>query len=346
MKISGSTSTFTLSRRRMLIGTGAVALAGFPAIVRAQGLKPVHISTALRLANYTPAYAALREGIFEKHGLKVEISSAQSVAEPISILNAGRAQFAMTGTGMSINSAIEGADTRVVAKMAGAIGLWFISKPGTRLETLDDLKGKTIACYRFPSNTISSPTYAMRSVGGFEPADAGVQFLEGPLGSIVPAVADGRADGGCGFEWDASIAATQHGLQVSLPLAGVLGPIGFTSALVSQAYAAQNPETVQAFCNALAETMAMLHANPDVYRKVSAAEFAQVSEDAIAAGTERLLGAKGIVPRNPVLTREEWDAIVKHDLAAGTVRGDGAYDQIVDMSYAEKATAEFGAASE
>jgi hypothetical protein len=47
-----------------------------------------------------------------------------------------------------------------------------------------------------------------------------------------------------------------------------------------------------------------------------------------------------------VLTREEWDAIVKHDLAAGTIRGEGSYDEIADMSFAEKATAEFGAADE
>ena len=126
--------------------------------VRAQTLTPVRVTTALRLANYTPAYTALREGIFAKHGLAVEIAAASSVAEPISILNAGRAEFAMTGTGMAINSAIEGADTRVIAKMAGAIGLWFISKPGAGVKSLEDLKGKTIASYRFPSNTVSSPT--------------------------------------------------------------------------------------------------------------------------------------------------------------------------------------------
>lgn len=76
------------------------------------------MTTALRLANYTPAYAALHEGIFAKHGLQVEIAAASSVAEPISILNAGRAEFAMTGTGMAVNSAIEGADTSVIAKMS------------------------------------------------------------------------------------------------------------------------------------------------------------------------------------------------------------------------------------
>lgn len=87
-------------------------MAGVGLPLRAQTLTPVRVTTALRLANYTPAYTALREGIFAKHGLEVEIAAASSVAEPISILNAGRAEFAMTGTGMAVNSAIEGADGR------------------------------------------------------------------------------------------------------------------------------------------------------------------------------------------------------------------------------------------
>lgn len=328
----------SLSRRSLLAGmsaAGALTVTGFPA--HAQNLTPVHVTTALRLANYTPAHIALREGIFEKHGLAVEISAASSVAEPISILNAGRAEFAMTGTGMAVNSAIEGADTRVIAKMAGAIGLWFISKPGAGISSLDDLRGKTIASYRFPSNTVSSPTYAMRSAGGFDPSEAGVRFQEGPFGSIIPAVVDGRADLGCVFEWDASIAEAVHGLEVSMSLAEVLGPIAFTSTLVSGSYAERNPDVVQAFVNALAESMALLHSDPEVYRRVSALEFDQVPTEAIAAGTARLLAAEGVVPRDPLLSREEWDAIVSHDLAAGTVRGEGDYDQLVDMSFAEAA---------
>lgn len=329
-----------LSRRSVLGGIGAVsALAATGHPLRAQTLTPVRVTTALRLANYTPAYTALREGIFAKHGLSVEISAASSVAEPISILNAGRAEFAMTGTGMAVNSAIEGADTRVIAKMAGAIGLWFISKPGAGVKTLEDLKGKTIASYRFPSNTVSSPTYAMKSVGGFDPKDAGANFVEGPLGSIIPTVVDGRADLGCVFEWDASIAEAVHGLEVSLPLAGVLGPIAFTSTLVSAAYAEKNPEVVQSFVNALTESMQLLHADPGVYARVSAQEFDQVPGAAIEAGAKRLLGTEGVVPRNPMLTPHEWDAIVAHDLAAGTVRGQGDYASLVDMSYAERAIA-------
>ncbi|MGR3249203.1 MAG: ABC transporter substrate-binding protein, partial [Paracoccus sp. (in: a-proteobacteria)] len=80
-----------------------------------------------------------------------------------------------------------------------------------------------------------------------------------------------------------------------------------------------------------------LHADPEVYRRVSAQEFDQVPPAAIEAGTRRLLGTEGIVPRDPMLSRQEWDAIVAHDLAAGTVRGQGDYDTLVDMSFAERA---------
>lgn len=99
--------------------------------------------------------------------------------------------------------------------MAGAIGLWFIWKPGAGVTSLEDPKGRTIASCRFPSNTVSSPTFAIKSVGGVDPQAGGVRFVEGPLGSIIPTVADGRADLGCVFEWDASIAETMQLLHAA-----------------------------------------------------------------------------------------------------------------------------------
>ncbi|MEI4479920.1 ABC transporter substrate-binding protein, partial [Klebsiella pneumoniae] len=69
-----------------------------------------------------------------------------------------RAQFALTGTGMSVNSTLEGGKMKCIAKVAGGISLFAIAKPGLKINSLADLKGKTIATLRFPSNTISTPT--------------------------------------------------------------------------------------------------------------------------------------------------------------------------------------------
>ena len=168
----------TLTRRRVM--AGAAAAIGAPHVARAQAGTPVTVSAALRIANYIPAWVAQKKGIFAKHGLNVEINTASSIAEPVGILNANRAQIAMTGSGMAVNSTVEGAPMKVIAKLAGAIGLWAIGKPGTTIRSLDDVKGKTVATLRFPSNTVSSPTYAMKTIGKFDPAQAGVRFVEGP----------------------------------------------------------------------------------------------------------------------------------------------------------------------
>ncbi len=38
---------------------------------------------------------------------------------------------AATGTGMAVNSTLEGGKMTVVAKMCGALGMWVITPPGT-----------------------------------------------------------------------------------------------------------------------------------------------------------------------------------------------------------------------
>ncbi len=322
------------SRRLALALPGAMLAA--PVTLRAQGSgTPLTIVTALRLANWVPAYLAQRRGLFAKHGLRVEIQAAGSIAEPVAVLNARRGQIALTGTGMAVNATVEGARMKVIGKLSGAIGLWFIHKPGVTLNTLSDLRGKSIASLRFPSNTVSSPTYALRSRASMDPAAAGIRFVEGPPGSIIPAVRDGRADVGCVFEFDASIAEAVHGLTVSLPLAPVIGPIAFSSAIVREDWLAQNQTAALAFLTALAEAMKLIREEAGAYAEAAGAEFAQVPPPAIQAASARLLGAEGVVPTHPRVTEVDWDAIVAHELVAGTMRQALPYAQMVDNTLAE-----------
>jgi hypothetical protein len=66
-----------------------------------------------------------------------------------------------------------------------------------------------------------------------------VEFVEGPPGSIVSAVRDGRADVGVVFEWDASIAA-QPGCRWRTDSPSTVGPILLTSVMVKRDYLASN----------------------------------------------------------------------------------------------------------
>jgi NitT/TauT family transport system substrate-binding protein len=338
--------TRTSARRRRLLAAagGAATLAAFggPAIrtANAQSTK-ITVATAFRLANYMPLWTAIRRGVAAKQGLEIELLPTGSIAEPVAMLNAGKAQIAITGTGMSVNATVEGSRIKVISRYAGAIGLWVITRPGSTMRTLADLKGKSIATLRFPSNTVSSPTYLMKSKGGFDPAAAGVKFVEGPPGSTLPAVRDGRVDCGIVFEWDASIAESQ-GLEVAFGLGEQLGPIAFTAAMVKDESLKSAADLIQRFVNVTAEGMRLTHTQPGLYAEVAAAEFPQVPADAVKKGSERLLGLAGFVPRNPVMSALEWDAMLAHETSAGTIRKPLSFAEMVDNSFAERATAQFG----
>jgi len=309
--------------------------------VHAQTAVPVTLTTGLKLANYGPIYVAQREGLFERQGLKLAANVGGSVSEPVAITLSGRGQFAATGTGMAMNSTAEGGRMKVISKMTGALGMWVISRPGTNFRTLADFKGKKVASLRFPSNTVTSPTFAMKKFGGFDAKSSGVEFVEGPPGSIVGAVRDGRADVGVVFEWDASIAA-QAGLQVAYGFAEEVGPILLTCVMVKEDYLTTHADTVQKFCNALAGGMRLIQEDKGVYIAAMAAEFPNLDKAVVASGCDRLLATKGFVPMNPIISKPEWDAIVEHDTLAGTVRKAFSFEEMVDNRFAQKATEAFG----
>lgn len=329
-----------IGRRTILKAAAAGALG--PALVlrdlHAQTALPVSLTTGLKLANYGPIYVAQRSGLFEKAGLKLAVDVGGSVNEPVAIALSGRGQFAATGTGMAMNATAEGGRMKVIAKMTGALGMWVITRPGTNFSSLADFKGKKVASLRFPSNTVTSPSYAMKKFGKFDAKAAGVEFVEGPPGSIVSAVRDKRADLGIVFEWDASIAANS-GLQVAYGFAREVGPILLTSVMVKEDYLASNPDTVQRFCNALAAAMKLIHEDKSAYVAAMAAEFPNLDRTVITAGCDRLLSTAGFVPLTPVITKAEWDAIVEHDTLAGTVRKGYSFEELVDNRFAQKAAA-------
>lgn len=334
-------STIRTTRRTVLTSAcAAAAIAPMqPFMLRdafAQSATPVRLTTGLKLANYGPIYVAQRAGLFEQQGLRLDADVGGSVNEPVAIALSGRGQFAATGTGMAMNSTAEGGRMKVIARMTGALGMWVIARPGVSFRSLVDFKGKKVASLRFPSNTVTSPSFAMKKFGGFDAKSSGVEFVEGPPGSIIGAVRDGRADIGVVFEWDASIAA-QSGLQIVYGFADAVGPILLTSVMAKEEYVAANPETIQRFCNALAAAMKLIRQDKSAYVAAMTAEFANLDKAVVEAGCERLLATKGFVPMSPVVSKTEWDAIVEHDTLAGTVRKAFSFEEMVDNRFAQKA---------
>ncbi|MBR1222435.1 ABC transporter substrate-binding protein [Bradyrhizobium sp. U87765 SZCCT0131] len=336
-----------ISRRNLvkysLVGAAMAPLTGLRTPAFAAG--KVLVSEAVRLGMYASLYVAADKGLLARHGLDAEVSTAGGIALPVPILLSGRGQIGVTSPGMSVNAVREGGRIKNIAKIVGGVSMWGMARPDSKIRTIDDLRGKTIATLKFPSSTIQVPTFAMKTVGKFDPAEAGVKFLELPAGAQAAAVKDGRADIATAFEWDISIGAEQFGLVPVLSFADVLGPVCFTTAMATDDVIASNPTAIQGFCNAIAEAQKMMHQDNAVFTEVAEKYFPKVSPSVVANATRNFFGTRTAIPRNPTISEAEWDRAMELEQGGGAIKSTLPYTQMVDNRFADNATRQFGLAS-
>ena len=322
-----------------LFGAAAAPFAGGIAVAAES---KIEIAEAIRLAMYASLYVAADKGLFAKYGLAADLTPSGGIALPVPILLSGRAQIGVTSPGMSVNGVGSGGKLKNIAKIVGGVSMWGMVRRDSPIKSIADLRGKTIATLKFPSSTIQVPTYAMKTIGKFDPKEAGVTFLELPPGAQAAAVKDGRADIATAFEWDVSIGADQFDLVPVLSFADVLGPICFTTAMATEAYIAENPAGVQGFCNALAEAQKMMHQDDGVFATASKKFFPKVSPAVIDSATKTFFGSATAIPRNPTISESEWNGAMALEQGGGSIKAPLPYAQMVDNSFATKAAKDVG----
>ena len=89
----------------------------------------------------------------------------------------------------------------------------------------------------------------------------------------------------------------------------------------------------------------MLHQDLEVFVEVSKAEFPKLDESVIRNATANFFGSKIVVPRNPTISEAEWDTDMELEHAGGAIKGKLSYAEMVENSFAEKATKKYGLAS-
>jgi NitT/TauT family transport system substrate-binding protein len=114
--------------------------------------------------------------------------------------------------------------------------------------------------------------------------------------------------------------------------------------MATEEFIASNPATVQGFCNAIAEAQKMMHQNNAVFTEVAEKYFPKVSPSVVASATRNFFGSKTAIPLNPTISAEEWDRAMLLEQGGGAVSTTLPYTQMVENSFATKATAQFGLA--
>lgn len=266
----------TLMGAMLLTGCGGSDTANENANAE-QNVEPITVGL-MRIDDSFPFYVAEKEGLFEKHGVTVELQNFSSARDLSTALQGGELDALMTDPVVTALSLKGGTDVRIVAMALGAVPeegrFLVISAPESGITSPEQLEGRNIAISnntmmdylveqyentlgldKTAITTVNMPDLMLRTTTLLEGTEIDAAILPDPLAAY--AVAEG-----------ANVVIDDTKLDEN-----------FSQSVVTvTADAIQNNRAaVDAMLDAYNEAIELINANPDEYRTF-ALECANVPE--------------------------------------------------------------------
>ncbi|MFC7341231.1 ABC transporter substrate-binding protein [Saccharopolyspora griseoalba] len=212
---------------------------------------------ALPTAELAPLHYAVKEGLFERHGLTVEIAPASDGATALNNAIGGDYDITFSSYVPIFAAQAKGvANLKIIADCASAVpnSCLIMSTPNSGVRTPQDLAGKRIAISG--TGTISELMVKASMKANNVPFD---QVRWSPLGfaNTPKALAAGDVDAAMLVEPFLTLAARDSGAVPVLDCAtGPLEDLPLVGYVSNAQFADQNPRTIEAFQRAMGEAVA------------------------------------------------------------------------------------------
>ena len=316
---------------------GAVGLAlGFAVAAGpapAQELKEVNFSEAVHNLGYINLYVGMHAGIFEKNGLKMNVSAAGGDTQTFAAVLGGSADFAIGDATMAQMSREAGGPGVVVGTVVQRAHYFGVSK---NLEPITDPKefaGLTIVTSPDP-NTNYSVAKRMLENAGLE-IGTDTEILQVNPGTEIGAMLAGQADMAIAYQPSVASAVDQ-GAKVVFDFSSYVGPFCNTGIMVLPETIERDPEMVQALVTSFEEASRLTYADPDYAKEVARLEFPDLPPEVVDAAIDAQL--EFLIPAQSVLVKEDqWQNLIDMQIYLGNVKGEVPFDEIIDNSFAENA---------
>jgi NitT/TauT family transport system substrate-binding protein len=249
-------------------------------------LTPISVG-AIPIVDVAPLYLGVEQGIFADHGLQVEPFLAQGGAAIVPAVVTGQSQFGFSNITSLLQAEARGVPLALVAPGPGATGdpaadfAAVIVKADSPVQDAADLAGRTVAINSINNISDTVVREAVRQAGGDAET---VKFVELPFPNMVAAVADGSVDAAFAVEPFATVGKSQGLRAVASPYTQTDANLTVAGYFTSDQYAAENPETVKAFADAMVEAQQYATDHSDEARAVLGS-YTQIQADVAAALT-------------------------------------------------------------
>ncbi|MEU3614702.1 ABC transporter substrate-binding protein [Streptomyces sp. NPDC006872] len=239
------------------------------------------------IVDVAPVYLGVKQGFYEKHGLKLSITTAQGGAAIVPGVVSGQFQFGFSNmtslmvaqsNSVPVQAVSNGiASTGLQGKDFGAITV----KKDSPIKSAKDLEGKKVAINTLKNINETAVRESVRKAGG-DPDK--VDFVELAFDQMAAALDSGQIDAAMVVEPALATVKSQGGVEIASPLVDVAPNLTVAMYFTSTQYAQKNPEVVKKFQEATAESLAYADAHPDevrqivtTYTKIPAAVLTQVT---------------------------------------------------------------------
>jgi NitT/TauT family transport system substrate-binding protein len=276
-KSSSTEGVSTISqRRRKFVGGAlagaALAIAGAPSIVRAQGSPKIRIGF-WPVASGLPFFTAIEKGYFKEAGLDVEPLKFASAQQVMEAMLSGRAEGSSNGTASAVLAIGEIAQPGLFKIIctnptnAKFVLDEFVVGKDSPYKKLSELTGKRIASGPGIQNVTLAKVMLER--GGA----TGVTVVELPIGQHVAALAAGQVDAVYTLEPTGTVgrlSGTTRNLEVGVVAKYILGdpmaPWHGGAASLTSDFIKKNPDAAKKYIAAYRRGVELVRSNPNEAR--------------------------------------------------------------------------------
>ncbi|WP_273832478.1 ABC transporter substrate-binding protein [Guptibacillus sedimenti] len=302
------------------------------------GNDQVRVAEVTRSIFYAPQYVALSEGIFEKHGIDVELTTTWGGDKTMTTLLSNGADIALVGSETSIYVYAQGTDDPVInfAQLTQTDGTFLVSREKVDHFAWEDLKGSTFLGQRKGGMPQMAGEFVLKEKGIDPQNDLNlIQNID--FANISSAFASGTGDYVQLFEPTASVFEEQGVGYIVASFGKESGKIPYTSYMAKDSYLTKNADVAERFTAALYEAQLWVdtHSSEEIAKSIEPF-FQDTDLELITTVVDRYKSQHSFAT-NPTLDQEEWDNLQNIMDEAGELPKRVDYSKLVDNSYAEEA---------
>lgn len=249
----------------------------------AEGLQKLRVAYAAITAAFSIPWIAKEAGIFQRHGLDVELVYIAAGSRAVQTLVGGSIDIAAIGGPAGVDAKLAGADTVYIAIPVNRVLVFTVAAP--QIQRIEEMRGKSIGVTRVGTVTDFFTRIYLRQNGLVPDRDVIIRQMGG-LPEIVAGLKAGQIEGGT-FGFPAVLHARAAGFRVLVDYntAGYRYPL--SSVIVTQKLLRTQESAVRRFLEALIEGVHRFKTDPNFTMNVIG-KYTQTTDRSMLEETQRV----------------------------------------------------------